>query len=129
MSGIEVRFGSKIQLERKRRGWTQKDLAIKSGLLQPAIARYEKGGVVSPKNLRKMTDAFGVSIEDFTKDLAQDATSSSMQDPIPTNSYLDEELHSLIREIKSFTPSKKVVLLEFLRALSKANKVESALSN
>lgn len=37
-------LGDRIRLARKRKGWTQADLASALGVSEPAVNRYEKGG-------------------------------------------------------------------------------------
>jgi len=58
-------FGGKIIDIRENKGWTQIQLATKSGLPQPTISRIESGACKNIKieTLDKLSEALGVSID------------------------------------------------------------------
>lgn len=56
-------LGDTIRDARKKRGWTQEELAEEATVSRPTIARIEGGGVVSTANLTKITEALGLQIE------------------------------------------------------------------
>lgn len=59
-------IGEVIYNERKKRNWTQAELAKRSKIKQPVLVRYEKGGQYpSPRNLKKLADAFRVPVNFF----------------------------------------------------------------
>ena len=52
---------NRLRTERELRGWSQGELADKSGLYQPDISNYETGAVFpGPKNAARLAEAFGV---------------------------------------------------------------------
>ena len=52
-----------VRNEREAYGWTQHDLAEKSGLPQSTIARVENGANTSMDTISKIANAFGKSIQ------------------------------------------------------------------
>ncbi len=63
---IYLEVGEKIKALRTMRGWTQKELAFRAGLIDSTVRKYESGAV-TPKmeNLKKITDALEVSLSPF----------------------------------------------------------------
>lgn len=55
-------IGDAIREARKKRGWTQEELAEEANVSRPTIARIEGGGVMSTANLTKITEALGLQI-------------------------------------------------------------------
>ncbi len=61
---IQVKIGRQIRALRKRRGWSQAELARRAGTRQPVIARLEQGRV-SPSLplLERIARALGCELE------------------------------------------------------------------
>lgn len=67
-NSILKRFGSNVRGRRKSIGWSQEDLADKSGLHRTYIGSIEKGGRnVSLINIERIAKALNVKIEDLLK--------------------------------------------------------------
>lgn len=65
--------GAAVRLLRRRRGWTQSNLAKNSGLSQPTIVGIEKSLVIVKESVRaKICQALEVSPDDFSQ-IAKDA--------------------------------------------------------
>lgn len=63
IGGIIMDIGKKIKRFRTAFGLSQKELAQRSGMSEPAIRNYELGNrTPSEKQLRKIADALGISI-------------------------------------------------------------------
>jgi transcriptional regulator with XRE-family HTH domain len=60
--------GSKIRELRLRFGWTQTELAQRSGVPGPTISKYEtnKRRQAGKRTLRKLANVLGVPVEEFT---------------------------------------------------------------
>ena len=59
----EVRLALMIVRLREERGWSQRDLAKKTGIKQPQIARLEKGGQMPTiETLWRLADALNAKI-------------------------------------------------------------------
>lgn len=63
-------IGTKIKYLRNNWGWSQKDLAEKSGLSQTYISAIESGKKANPgiKSIKGIADAFGKTVDDLVKD-------------------------------------------------------------
>lgn len=57
--------GINVKRLRKERGYSQTDLAIKSGLLQTTISSIERGGDPTSTNLLKLANALNVTADDL----------------------------------------------------------------
>ena len=55
---------ARIKARRKERKWTQKDLAIRSGVTYSSIRRFEETGDISLASLLKISNALD-SLDDF----------------------------------------------------------------
>lgn len=61
-----MRLSSKIKAYREEKGWTQSDLAEKSGVSLGSIKRYEtNNGNITYSNLEKIASALNLQISDF----------------------------------------------------------------
>ena len=59
----EVRLALMIVRLREERGWSQRDLAKKTGIKQPQIARLEKGGQMPTiETLWRLADALNAKV-------------------------------------------------------------------
>ncbi|MCT3582430.1 XRE family transcriptional regulator [Levilactobacillus brevis] len=56
-----------VRKERENCGWTQQELAERSGVLQSMIARVEKGANISMNTISKITNVFGKSVKWWMK--------------------------------------------------------------
>ena len=61
---IEIDLPFQIRALRKQRGWTQPELAARTGMKQPRISNMEKPGVTrfSLETLRRLAEAFDVAL-------------------------------------------------------------------
>ena len=59
---MEQTFALQIRANRLARGWTQKELAERSGMKQSGIARLERGGRPDLRTLKKVASAFDVAL-------------------------------------------------------------------
>ena len=63
----EYIFMNPVKRERLERGWTQKELALRIGVKQATVARWEREGAVYRKATReKLAKVFGISETSFT---------------------------------------------------------------
>jgi transcriptional regulator with XRE-family HTH domain len=54
--------GERVRLLRRRRGWTQRELAERAGVTHTTIVRLERGGSdPNISTIRKVAEALGVS--------------------------------------------------------------------
>ncbi|MGW3986931.1 helix-turn-helix transcriptional regulator [Streptomyces sp. NPDC004830] len=58
-----MNFGDTIRVARKRRGWSQTDLAERAGVSRPTIARIEANRDVTTTTVAKITQALGLTLE------------------------------------------------------------------
>ena len=64
--GSEVTFGRFIAIRRRHLQLTQAELADKMGISKSAIAKWETGGGLPDRNnLRKLSEAMNVSVDDL----------------------------------------------------------------
>jgi transcriptional regulator with XRE-family HTH domain len=57
---MAIQIANRVRTERRKRGWSQDDLADRSGLPQPSISQYERGVMPSPDNIDRIAGAFNV---------------------------------------------------------------------
>ena len=68
-SKILTKFGEKVKILRKQKGWSQDELAMKSGLHRTYIGSIERGERnVSLLNIERIAKAFNLPIKVITKD-------------------------------------------------------------
>lgn len=56
-------FGGVIREARKKQGWSQAELGVKSGLSRPTIARIEANNDVTTATIAKVAQALGLKLE------------------------------------------------------------------
>ena len=63
--GEASKFGSRVKRLRERKGWTQQQLADRSGVNRVTIANLERGrrAAVSLNNGARLAAAFGISLD------------------------------------------------------------------
>lgn len=67
---ILVAFGQRIRQLRKSRGLSQENLAFSAGVHRTYVGMIERGEKnITLSNIRKMVDAFGISVSELLKDL------------------------------------------------------------
>lgn len=59
-AGRDLRLGDQLRAVRKSRNLTQKEVAERAGISQPALSRIELGGVPDIETLRRLGNAMGV---------------------------------------------------------------------
>ena len=60
-------FMNPVKRERLERGWTQKELALRIGVKQATVARWEREGAIYRKATRqKLARVFGISETSFS---------------------------------------------------------------
>lgn len=61
-----IHFGEMVKIMRKERGWSQQDLANKSGLHRTYIGMIERAERnISFKNIEKLANVFRIKIRNF----------------------------------------------------------------
>lgn len=67
---ILVAFGQRIRQLRKSRALSQENLAFSAGVHRTYVGMIERGEKnITLSNIRKMADAFGISVSELLKDL------------------------------------------------------------
>ena len=70
MEDIAVRFGKRVREMRRERGWTQEDLAAKSGLNRPYLSLVETGKRnITLRQAEVLAKTFGVRLGIMMRDL------------------------------------------------------------
>ena len=86
---------------RKAQGWSQADLARRTGISQVMVGKYERGDALpSIEVAKKMADAFGVSL-DYLVGEGQNAT-------------FDKKTMQRIQDIQTLDPSTQNVLFDLI---------------
>jgi len=89
-------LAQKIRALRENKGWTQSDLAEKSGVGKSSIQLYESGkGNITQLNLEKIASAFGVNISYFINDKMSNGLSISVHKSYPNMSISPEKSEKL----------------------------------
>lgn len=65
---IEEIVGARIRALRKKRGWTQDELAQRAGIAVQTISRAERGGALSIANIKRVGGALEVHPLEFFAD-------------------------------------------------------------
>lgn len=68
--GEPTRLGRRVKLLRERLGWSQHELARRSGVSRPTIAGLEAGSrpSITLENAKKLANALGVSLDLLAQD-------------------------------------------------------------
>ncbi len=92
---------------RKRRGWTQVELAERAGCEQPTVSRAEKGSeAVTLRQLRQLADALGVTLADLFLD------------------DRDAAENTLVRAFRGLPPDRRQGWLDLARTLAQSQPAE-----
>ncbi|CUU89016.1 signal peptidase I [Campylobacter hyointestinalis] len=121
-----MNLAQKIKALRDDRGWTQGDLAEKSGVGKSSIQLYESGkGNITQLNLEKIAAAFGINISYFINDKMSNSMSISQDNKVsisvhkssisPKKSQNLQKLRTLIDEQEN-----KIINLRFFPSVSAA---------
>jgi transcriptional regulator with XRE-family HTH domain len=98
----KLNIGRKIKYIRKNKGFSQKELAQKSGVSQAYISAIENNVKnISLKTLKEICKGLGISVSEI---LSED------------NKYnkIDGIIQDLVKEIKKLTPTLQIKLKEFI---------------
>ena len=106
-------LANKIKKLRKARGWTQAELARRTGVTSDTTSQYEKKGLPSFQNLQKLANAFEVPIDYFY------ATKKKGNYPLPIDSPSKFKKHFL----NSSKKDQKKIIRFILSYNSKTNLV------
>ena len=71
MTTVSDEFGQRLLVLRKRKGWSQPELAKKLGTSGPIIGRYERGEMTpSVEVAKRLADIFAVTVDYLVSDKA-----------------------------------------------------------
>ena len=109
-------FANNLILHRKKYGFTQEDLAKRSGVSRRSIALYETKGVNPPlDNIQKLAQALNTNIEQLVGfkrgDLETDYVFSSV----------DSRTLKKLKQILSLTPQQRHMVYMFVDSMTKKN--------
>lgn len=113
--------GDRVKDERARRGWTQRDLAVRSGLGQSYISQLESGRRDNPTSevLLKLARAFAIAIDELLLMPAED------NQIFPSTTLRNEGLPEVeivrISALWEQYPEKRKTLLESAHNLAQAH--------
>lgn len=113
-------IGEIIRMERKLKNWTQQDLANKTNIKQPVIARYEKGQHPSAKNLNAIAKALKLPVEHFTLPRKRDSTGR--------DSFNEFEFDAKLSELKECPVTYKMALLPLIDLVLNVNRANTSQS-
>ena len=108
-----MNIGSKISELRKKKNWSQSDLADKANVSRVIIGRYERNEAIPSIEVAKsIADAFEISL-DFLVGEGQ-------------NSKFDKKTLSIIQEIENIEPSTREKLYFLVNAVIRDYKTQQA---
>ncbi len=112
-------IGDWVKAERKRRGWSQAELARRSELTQQAIYLLESHQRPNPgaQTLAKLARAFEVGVDELLQTAGIAAPSAPTD---PPGSRLDDWLREIGVIGPTLTPTQRLAVLEHARALARA---------
>ncbi|MFZ4863224.1 helix-turn-helix domain-containing protein [Sphingobacterium sp. Mn56C] len=106
--------GTIITSLRKEKGWSQTDLATKSGVSREMIGKYERGEAVpSIEAAKKIADAFEVSLDYLVGE--------------GVNSKFDKKTVKRLQDIEKLDPADKEHVFAMLDAFLAKNKLQAIL--
>lgn len=82
-------LGQRIRLARKRRNWTQGQLAEAAGEKQPNISKLELGTVQETAAIARLADALGVSAKWLERGDEHEAPHWTPPQPVPAGVIVD----------------------------------------
>jgi len=115
---IATEIGDRIRRLRKERGWTQKELAERTGCSQRAVVYYERDGKYPPAPvLAAMAGAFGITLDAL---IAPDdpARKTRRDDPDLLNDPEDRRLWRKLQQIKSLPERDKAAVIRLINTLA-----------
>ncbi len=106
-------MGSRMAQLRKRRKWSQADLAKAIDASREIIGKYERGDTVASIEMTKrIADAFGVSIDYLAKEEAQ--------------ARFDQQMLKRLQEIETLDPAERQQLFFVIDAVLRDSKARRA---
>jgi transcriptional regulator with XRE-family HTH domain len=115
---IATGIGDRIRRLRKERGWTQKELAERTGCSQRAIVYYEREGKYPPAPvLAAMAGAFGLSLDAI---VAPDEPTKrgNRDEPDLLNDPEDRRLWRKLQQIKCLPERDKAAVIRLINTLA-----------
>ena len=103
-------IAKKIAELRILKGWTQEDLAAKSGIPRGVISRYEISSIPSIKNMEKLTTTFGVTRNYFYQKKSSDKIEEEYDLLPPT-------IKRKLRKVLGFDPAYQRIIISMIDAL------------
>ena len=116
-------FGRFLYALRKRKGWTQTELADKLGVTNQAVSKWENGDSFPDTGLLvPISELFGVSVDELLKGKYGDcaADSNATQEQAPTVGATADE-----KEVNGETPSQPAAVVKIKRAHRGRRKIVS----
>jgi transcriptional regulator with XRE-family HTH domain len=112
-------FGQKVALERKKKNWTQTQLAEATGSTRDLIGRYERDDVKpSIEVAANMADALKCSLDYLVRDVIPSD---------PNSSLIPEQLIPLLTELERLSPEDTVHVLAVINAFIVKAKIQSVI--
>jgi len=115
---IATEIGERIRRLRKERGWTQKELAERTGCSQRAIVYYERDGKYPPAPvLAAMAGAFRMTLDALVA--PEDPTKKhSRDDPDLLNDPEDRRLWRKLQQIKTLPVRDRAAVVRLINTLA-----------
>ena len=92
-----------VPAERKKRGWSQEDLANRMGVNQSTVSRIESNGTIGLEDYIKLTEVFGFSLYTL---IGRDELKTSV---------VDEHILQTVLRLKN---GEKLLALEIMKVIS-----------
>ena len=111
-----LEFGERLKQLRKRNGFSQRELAKKTGLHHGQYGRYERGDSKPyAETLTKIADALNVSVDYLLEGTEEDAITANVK---------DKDLLTLFTEVEQLDDDVKEKVKFLLDAVITKNKVQ-----
>lgn len=111
-------LSDRLKALRKKRGYSQQQMAQKLHLTQGAISQWENGLTVpAADQLLSLAEVFGVSVDEILRDEQPEEKSAKKE--APTGEALDNKL---IEMLTSLTPDQVQRVMDFVAGMKATNK-------
>jgi transcriptional regulator with XRE-family HTH domain len=88
MKKIELALGQRITELRKKKGWSQTELANKIGVSYPQMSRYELKGVQPPADvLKKLADGLSTTVDYLINGATDEKAKANLKDAELLNQF------------------------------------------